>query len=255
MKTRKGQKTYPLTVAQKFHIFYMDFCPKKEVVNIGTSLTIEYELDIEELKRAVYKAYERCESMRVRFAYDKKEEQWYQYVAEKEERDIEYVDFTGKTMEEAAEIMTGWTRVPFQREDSPMNRVVMIKTPDGCQGLYVLGDHMLLDAQSLICFLRDVIELYCNAKFEGVAYPSDMRSFTEQLEKDLAYEAGSRAQARDREYFEKLIGESEPIFNGIEGPGQLEAARKQFPGTRAAFFATAQVDSAFFIWRRSRPGD
>ena len=56
MKTRNGYKTYPLTVAQKFHVFYMDFCPKKEVVNIGTSLTIEYELDIEELKRAVYKA-------------------------------------------------------------------------------------------------------------------------------------------------------------------------------------------------------
>ena len=65
MKTRNGHKTYPLNVAQKFHIYYMDFCPKKEVLNIGTSLTIEYELDIEELKRAVYKAYERCESMRV----------------------------------------------------------------------------------------------------------------------------------------------------------------------------------------------
>lgn len=248
MKTRNGHKTYPLTVAQKFHIYYMDFCPKKEVVNIGTSLTIEYELDIEELKRAVYKAYERRESMRVRFAYDKKEEQWYQYVVEKEERDIEYVDFTGKTMEEAAEIMTGWTRVPFQREDGPMNRVVMIKTPDGCQGLYVLGDHMLLDAQSLICFLRDVIELYCNAKFEGVAYPLDMRSYIEQLEKDLAYEAGSKAQARDREYFQKLIERSEPIFNGIQGPGQLEEARKKFPGTRAAFSATAEVDSALDIF-------
>ena len=97
MKTRNGHKTYPLTVAQKFHIYYMVFCPRN-----GTRLTIEYELDIEELKRAVYKAYERCESMRVRFAYDKKEEQWYQYVVDREERDIEYVDFTGKTMEEGA---------------------------------------------------------------------------------------------------------------------------------------------------------
>lgn len=128
-----------------------------------------------------------------------------------------------------------------------MNRVVMIKTPDGCQGLYVLGDHMLMDAQSLICFLRDVIELYCNVKFE-YPYPLDMRSFTEQLEKDLAYEAGSKAQARDREYFQKLIETSEPIFNGIEGPGQLEEARKKFPGTRAAFSATAQVDSALDIF-------
>ena len=99
MKRRKGFKTYPLTAAQKFHFFYMNYCPKKEVVNIGTSLTIEYELDIEVLKQSIYKAIERCDAMRLRFAYDKKEQQWYQYIVDKDERDIEYVDFTGKTME------------------------------------------------------------------------------------------------------------------------------------------------------------
>lgn len=248
MKTRKGYKTYPLTVAQKFHFFYMNFCPKKEVLNIGTSLTIEYELDIDVLRQSVYKAYERCESMRVRFAYDKKEEQWYQYVVDKEDRDIEYVDFTGKTMEEAEEIMKSWTRVPFKREDSPMNRVVIIKTPDGNQGIYLLGDHMLLDAQSLICFLRDVIELYCNTMYEGVPYPAEMRSFIEQLQKDLEYENGSKAQQRDREYFYRLIEQSEPIFNGIDGPGLLEEARKKYPGTRAAWFTTGNVDSALDIF-------
>ena len=248
MKTKNGHKTYPLTKAQKFHIFYSEYCPKKEVLNIGTSLTIAYELDLEVLKQSVYKAYERCESMRVRFTYDKKEEQWYQYVADKEERDIEYVDFTGKTMEEAEQIMTQWTRVPFPREDSPMNRVVMIKTPDGNQGLYLLGDHMLIDAQSLIQFLRDVIELYCNAKFENVPYPADMRSYVEQLEKDLAYEAGSKAQQRDREYFHKLIEESEPVFNGVEGTRQLEEARKKVPDTRAAFSASTNVDSTIDVF-------
>lgn len=248
MKTKNGHKTYPLTKAQKFHIFYSEYCPKKEVLNIGTSLTIAYELDLEVLKQSIYKAYERCESMRVRFTYDKKEEQWYQYVADKEERDIEYVDFTGKTMEEAEQIMTQWTRVPFPREDSPMNRVVMIKTPDGNQGLYLLGDHMLIDAQSLIQFLRDVIELYCNAKFENVPYPADMRSYVEQLEKDLAYEAGSKAQQRDREYFHKLIEKSEPIFNGVEGTRQLEEARKKVPGTNAAFSASMNVDSTIDVF-------
>ena len=182
MKTRNGHKTYPLTKAQKFHLFYSDFCPKKEVLNIGTSLTIDYELDLDVLRQCIYKAYDRCESMRVRFAYDKEEKEWYQYVVDKEEREIEYVDFTGKTMDEAEEIMRSWTRVPLPREDSPMNRVVIIKTPDGFQGLYLLGDHMLLDAQSLIQFLKDVIELYCNIMFENIPYPADMRSYIEQLE-------------------------------------------------------------------------
>lgn len=92
MKTRKGHKVYPLTVAQKFHFFYLDFCPKKQVLNIGTSLTIEVDLDFEVLRQSIYKAYERCESMRLRFAQDK-EGNWYQYLADKEEREIELVDF------------------------------------------------------------------------------------------------------------------------------------------------------------------
>lgn len=248
MKTRKGYKTYPLTVAQKFHFYYMDYCPKKEVVNIGTSLTIEYELDVDVLRQSIYKAYERCEAMRLRFAYDKKEKQWYQYVVEKEDREIEYVDFTGKTMEEAEAIMTEWTRVPFAREDSPMNRVVIIKTPDGNQGLYLLADHLILDAQSLICFMRDVIEIYCNAMYEGVEYPKEMRSYIEQLEKDLAYEAGSKAQQKDREFFYKKIEESEPIYNGIDGPGALLEERKKNPKARAAAFISKNVDSALDIF-------
>ena len=46
MRKRKGYPVYPLTVAQKFHTYYQNFCPKKEVLNIGTSLTIGAELDL-----------------------------------------------------------------------------------------------------------------------------------------------------------------------------------------------------------------
>ena len=65
MKTRKGHPVYPLTVAQKFHLFYQAFCPKKEVLNIGTSLTIDTEIDWEVLRASIYKAYERSEGMRI----------------------------------------------------------------------------------------------------------------------------------------------------------------------------------------------
>lgn len=250
MKTRKGCRTYPLTVAQKFHHYYSQYCPGKEILNVGTSLTIEFELNLEELRKAIYKAYERNESMRARLLYDKKEEEWYQYIAEREEREIEFVDFTGKTMEEAEAEMTAWTRIPFDKEDAPMNRVVMIKTPDQFMGMFIVGDHRFLDAQSLIGFLKDVVELYCSANFENVPYPADMRSYTEQLEKDLAYEAGSRAQARDRAYFHKLIEESEPIYNGIEGPGKLEEARAATgnPALRAAPTGSDSFEAAIDVF-------
>ncbi len=249
MKTRKGYQVYPLTVAQKFHFFYQKACPKKQVVNVGTSLTIETELDWEVLKQCIYKAYERCESMRLRFALDK-EGECYQYVVDKEERDIEFVDFSGKTMEEAESVMRGWTEVPFQLEDSPMNRIVMIRTPDGYNGIYLLVDHLTMDAQSLICFMKDIIELYCNTLFEDIPYPKDMASYLEQVKKDLAYEAGCKAKDRDAEFFQKLIESSEPIYNGIDGPGKLEEEKKKTgnPQQRAAVNATDCVDSALDIF-------
>lgn len=113
MKTHKGYDVYPLTVAQKFHLFYLDFCPKKQVLNIGTSLTIEAELDFNVLKQSIYKAYDRCESMRLRLTKDK-DGTWYQYVVEKEDRDIEFCDFSDKTMEEAEAVMKSWTEIPFE---------------------------------------------------------------------------------------------------------------------------------------------
>ena len=250
MKTRKGYKVYPLSVAQKFHLYYLEFCPNKAVVNIGTSLTIGTEVDFEVLKQCIYEAYDRCDSMRLRFAKDK-DGTWYQYVVEKEERDIEYVDFRGKTMEESAEIMTQWTRVPFQRQDAPMNRVVMVTTPDEYNGIYFLADHTTMDAQSLIGFLRDIIEIYCHRMFpDDVPYPKEMASYIEQLEKDLAYEAGSKAQQRDREFFQRLIDESEPIYNGISGAGQLQAERDRCgdPELRAAINASRDVTSALDIF-------
>ena len=249
MRKRKGYKVYPLTVAQKFHLFYLPFCPTAAVLNIGTSLTIEAEIDWDLLAKSINQAYARSEGMRIRFAKDK-EGTWYQYVVDPEDKEIEFADFTDKTVEEAHEIMQQWTTVPFKMADSPMTRVVMIKMPDGFNGIYFLGHHMVVDAQSLICFLKDIIELYCNEKYEGVPYPKDMASYIEQLEKDLAYEAGSKAQARDIEYFQKEIAKSEPIFSGIRGKGQLEAAREMFknPDLRSAFSATDDTKSALDIF-------
>lgn len=250
MKTRKGYKTYPLTIAQLFHHYYSEYCPGKEVLNVGTSLTIEFDIDTEELKNAIYKAYERNEFMRARLCFDKTEKKWYQYIADKEEREIEVVDFFNKSMEEAEAEMTAWTRVPFDKEDEPMNKTVIVKMPDGYNGLYLVGDHRFLDAQSLIGFIKDVIELYCNAKFEGVAYPAPVRSYLEQLEKDYAYENGSKAQARDREYFYKLIEESEPIYNGLMGKKKLEETRKAMgnPNLRCAPTGSDSMAAAIDIF-------
>lgn len=244
MKTRYGYKVYPLTAAQKLHYYCLKYCPKKQVLNIGSSLTIGQDLDWDTLKQAVYQAYDRCESMRLRFTEDK-EGNVYQYIVKKEERDIEHFDFTGWQEDHAREKLVEWTETPFDTYDCPRNRVVMIQMPDGFQGLYLLVDHLTMDAQSLILFIKDVIELYCHMKYEGIDYPREMASYIKQLEKDLAYEAGSASQIRDKEFFEKRIAESEPVFADIYGPQKLEEERKRLhkPSLRAATIISDHVDA------------
>ena len=248
-KTRKGYKVYPLTVAQKFHFYYMDFCPKKEVLNIGTSLTIGVELDMEVLKQSIIEASERCECLRIRFFKDK-DGTWYQYLTDEPEWNVEFEDFTDRSMEEAEAVLQSWTQVPFTGEEIPMSRIVMIKMPDGFQGVYFLVDHRVMDAQSMICFEKDIIEIYCNKVYEDVPYPKEMSSYIAQLQKDLAYEDGSKAKARDEEFFHKLIESSEPIYNGLEGPDRLLEERKTSgnPNARAAVNVSDSVDSALDVF-------
>lgn len=244
MKTRKGYKVYPLTSAQKLHFYCLKYCPKKQVLNIGSSLTIEQDLDREVLKESIMQAVSRCESMRLRFTQDK-EGNLYQYVDTKDVREPEHFDFTGWQEADAEKKLREWTEIPFERYDSPMNRIIMIKMPDGYQGLYINVDHMTMDAQSLIVFFKDVIELYCNRLYEGIPYPKEMSSYLRQLEKDLAYEAGNSSFQKDKDFFEKLISSEEPIFTDIYGPEKLERERLETknPKLRAATNTSANVEA------------
>ena len=244
MKTRKGNKVYPLTAAQNLHFYCLKYCPAKQVLNIGSSLTIQVDLNWDVLRECIKEAIDRCEAMRLRFAEDK-DGTVYQYVVRQDDSVIEQFDFTGWTQEEADAKMREWTETPFARYDSPMHRIVIIKMPDGFQGIYIAVDHMTMDAQSLILFFRDIIELYASRMYEGIDYPKPMSSYIKQLKKDLEYEAGSKASQKDREFFQKLIASSEPIFADIYGPGKLEVERKATgnPNLRAATNTSNNVDA------------
>lgn len=215
-----NKRLYPLTAAQRLHFFTLKYCPKKQVLNIGTSLTINEDINFNILKESIYEAYSRCESMRLRFVSDS-EGNVMQYVADKEERDIEFYDFSDWKMEDAELKMREWTETPFERENSPLNKIIMIVTPDNYKGIYLLVDHMTMDAQSIIVFFKDIIEIYCSKKYDGMNYPKEMYSYIKQIEKDLAYEAGSKAKNRDTQYFKELIEKSEPIYNDINGIERL----------------------------------
>lgn len=70
----------------------------------------------------------------------------------------------------------------------------------------------------------------------GYDYPKPLASYIEQLEKDLKYEANSKALNRDRAYWKEVIESSEPIYTDIQGQPRLQQQREESgnPNLRAA---------------------
>lgn len=247
--TRK--KKYPLTVAQKLHFFTLQYCEKPEVLNICTSLVIQSDIDFDVLKKALYTVYDRWESMRLRFCRGRKKGEIFQYVAEREERDIEFFEFSHWHRYDIEQELRKWSQVPFERYDSPMNRIVMISLPDGYQGIYMNVDHMTMDSSAIIGFMSDMIAVYCSYKF-GTDFPPPPASYVAQLEKDLAYESGSPAQVRDEAYWMDIIHASEPLYADFDGPNHMLKERERDPSARAVTIVTGNVDANHAVFRLER---
>ncbi|MGN0592993.1 MAG: condensation domain-containing protein [Ruminococcus sp.] len=216
---------YPLTAAQRIHNYSTMHCPYHQLLNIGTGFYVKMEVDFSLLKEAIYESYQRFESMRLRFLKDT-DDTVYQYLVPFEERDIELRDFSNWREEAAHDEMRKWTAIPFKRFHSPMSQIVMIKLPNGYNGVYFKVDHMTMDSSSIIAFLSDVLEIYCSKQY-GIDYPKPMQSYIKALEKDLAYEAGSAAQLKDMAYWKKEIEKSEPMYADFNGMGRLITQRRE----------------------------
>lgn len=237
------KKLYPLAASQKMHYFTVQYCPQKQVLNIGTSLTIEEDIDFDVLRESIYEAYDHCECMRIRFTQDENGEIM-QYVVPKEDREIPFFEFGHWKYEDAENEMKNWTSVPFERFDSPMNKIVMISMPDGFKGVYLLVDHMTMDAQAIVLFLKDVIQVYCSKKY-NYDYPKPLQSYIKALEKDLKYENNSKAQQKDRQFWTEFLHQPEPIYNDATGDNKLERERiaKNNPNLRAVVSGIQNCDA------------
>lgn len=242
---QQGKELFPLSWAQKMHFYTLKYCPKKEILNIGTSLTVGNDLiDFDMLEKAIMLAYERCESMRLRFTEDENGE-YLQYIVPKEERKLERFDFTGWKYEDAEDEMRRWTCIPFSHDNAPMNRIVLVTMPDGYKGMYMNVDHMTMDSYSIIIFMKDIVELYCNMKYD-FPFPKPMTSYIETLKKDLEYEDNSPEMQRDEAFWQEFLARPEPIFTDVNGDKALQEQREALgnPDLRAARVVTGNVEAS-----------
>ncbi|MDE6847778.1 MAG: peptide synthetase, partial [Ruminococcus sp.] len=163
--------------------------------------------------------------------------------------DIPLCDFSARNEEDAHNEMRKWTALPFARYNSPMNQVIMIKLPNGYNGIYLKVDHMTMDSSSIIGFNRAVLEIYCSMKY-GTEMPKPMQSYIKQLEKDLAYESDSAARKRDEEFWKNEIAKDEPMYTDFSGQGRLLTQRRENnnPNQRWAMVISRSPEASISVY-------
>lgn len=240
-------KCYPLSASQRLHNYTIKYSPT-QVLCIGTGFYVKQDVDFSLLKKAVYHAYQMFDTMRLRFVKDD-DGTVYQYIVPSEERDIEFRDFSHWSEEDAHEEMRRWTSIPFERFNSPMNKVVMVKLPNGFNGIYLKVDHMTMDSSSLVGFDRAILETYCAFKYDW-KMPESTKPYIPQLEKDLAYENNSPAKKKDEEFWLKEIEKSEPMYTDFAGQGRLLTQRRENndPNQRWAVVVSKDPKAAISVY-------
>lgn len=241
---QKSPALYPLTASQRLLVFATQYCPKLQLLNIGTSIAVGGDIiEFDSLKKALTMAYDRCDAMRIRFRKNK-EGETLQYLAEDAPCEVEYQDLSHLTNEAAKRALEKLTETPFDLYDSQENRIVMISMPDNFKGFYLNVNHLTMDSSSIIGYIIDVVQIYCHLKYE-YAFPKPNVSYFDVLQQDLAYEANSPQQQKDKAFWEEFIARSEPIFTDITGPKNLNEVRQELgkPDYRACRIPCESVEA------------
>ena len=77
---------------------------------------------------------DRCQCLRVRFTKPNSKGEIFQYIVDKDNREIPYKDLSDMSMNEADKLMQSWAYTTLDLEDSPMFNVTMLKLPDDYYG-------------------------------------------------------------------------------------------------------------------------
>ena len=217
---------YPLNVGQMLQYLPIRETGTQRCCNISVFSGLQTEIDFDLLKRCIKDEFHRYECLRLRFTAPDENGTIMQYIADRDDRDIPYLDLSDRTMAEADAFLQEKTYEEFSEPEIPMVEITMVRMPEGYNGLYVHIDHRLVDSSGLIVMVNDIMELYCHYRF-GSAYPRPLASFEEVLQQDLKKANNEKRRAKDLKFWEEYLTENgEPIYSDIKGSRVLQESRR-----------------------------
>lgn len=218
------EKTYyDLTPAQGLLIMSQKATVHKQVNNICTSVLIEKELDFNILKEAIKVAYDRNDALKLRITKVGKDLK--QYFSDNGLQEIETLDFTGTSPEFMDEKLHRLAEKPITHNDKPLSKIYCLKSYDGKTGIFFIVSHMALDSWGITLFYKDLLKIY-ETLITGGEMPKPLVAYSNFIRKELDYK-NTPEYPVDRDFWEKLLYSSEPIYADINGSQVLEKYREK----------------------------
>lgn len=215
-----GRTLYELAPSQELSMLNRFWTLHKSIVNIATSVTIHAPLDRRLLAEAVRVCVLRWDAFGIRFVKQGKE--YRQYFGDRDCLYVEQQAFTDPVAMQRFFDKRAAERIPLV--ESPQAGFVVFTTPDGDTGIFSVICHLIMDAWAIAMFYRDVIDVYW-ALSRGEPLPRPPSDYEPILVRELEYHHSVRSQA-DREFWEREISVSQPLFTSLKGPKPLERYRR-----------------------------
>ena len=216
---------YPLTQAQRLMYFvFNNYGKNPAMLNIGAGCTWQGEIDYDLLRRSLAEAIGRTDTMRLRFTPDK-QFGLLQYLASEPGFEIGTEDLSALTPEAADAAQKEWTKEELVLFDAPLNRVTMLRLPNGYGGFYCRLHHLAFDGWAVKAFIADAMSIYVHYR-TGAPYPKPTRPYLDAMKFELQY-LDSDARKEDRAYWMRRFStEPEPIFNDYLLKNRLRQQRE-----------------------------
>ena len=157
MSKKSPEVLYNLIPSQQTMYLMFKYTFSKQIVQIPTSFSIDKDIDLELLTKALNIEFERNDSLRLRFTkVDKEIKQYFLPSLRMSKVPCKYF----RTLEEQEEFFNKDAKTPVRFDKGVTFRIYFYKNAQGGNGIYFNVSHMIMDALGSVIFYADLISVY-----------------------------------------------------------------------------------------------
>lgn len=210
----KDKACYELSPSQDVSYLQCRYSLFKRVINIVTSITIDYDVDFELMEKAFNLVVERNDCLRIKFF--KKNGKLLQYFEDSRPyRKLPVITFDSEEKQNA--YIQKQTKRAIKYLHGSVIEPHFIKSFDGKNMILFKVCHLSLDVYGITYMIKDLLAVYESLK-NGTELPPEPASFEEIIKKDIERNHNMSLETKHVDFFRDMLNDNpEPYYVGIHG--------------------------------------